>query len=124
MSGPAGSNTCVVYNSKKPKKPFFIKTDFSKICITCKDCRRFKSFWVCDHVLVVAHANSVPVSYIEHYNKKEIKALITKIVDFSKTAEAGKKKSRATQKKKRVIKYKNSTNNCLTEHWWRRKCCK
>ena len=107
--GPAGSNTCVVSYSKKPKKPFFIKTDFSKICITCKDCRRFKSFCVCDHVLVVAHTNSVPVRYIEHYNKKEIKGLITKIVNSVRPQKQERKSQEHHQKEqvKRVIKYKN-----------------
>lgn len=77
-----------MYNSKKPKELFFIKANFSKLWVICKDCRRFKSFSICRHVPAVAHVIK------EKQQQKEKNSSETWLI----SANAGKKKIRAMQK--------------------------
>ena len=66
----------------------------------CSNCSRSKSFNICEHVIAVAHLNAILTNFVENYNSKVSARSVASIINVDKPREAGKKKTKKTQKRR------------------------
>ena len=92
-------DTYYVDNPKNKNMPFQVVADLRKETFACKSqsCYRFKSFGVCQHTLEIASKTHEP--YLAKINKKG-SVKVNCLADVGKEKNAGKKRSKATERRK------------------------
>ena len=117
VTGPNGSHLYFIANDKKPVEPYTVVVDVKKTKILCRSesCTRFRTFNVCCHVMTIAFRIEVFDQYVSKMNETKAKQLITKAVNTQKEKGAGKKKHKATQKRKAPANFKAQKITMIAE---------
>ena len=102
VAGPFGSNIFTVSNTAKPKSPYLINYDISKRIVSCDPsiCVRYRAFEICSHTVAIAFKLEIFQPYIAKNDKRCAKGLVSKVANSQKNKNAGKKRSKATQRRK------------------------
>ena len=101
IHGPTDSNAVIISNAENPSEPITV-TEGSKNVLKCllKNCSRFIAFKVCCHTFAAAAFRNILVEYIEKVNSSDWSDVFSRAVNVGKGKGCGKKKTKATQKRK------------------------
>ena len=99
LQAPGASSTYIVLNTADAKNPFIINMVGNKIECSNEKCVRFQAYGICTHTIAVAETSGNLSGFLADFNMRNRQSL-SSLVDIGHSSKAGKKATKATQKRK------------------------
>ena len=99
LQAPGASSTYIVINKADVKNPFIINMGGNKIECSSEKCVRFQAYGICTHTIAVAETSGNLEGFLAGFNMRSRQSL-SSLVDIGHSSKAGKKATKATQKRK------------------------
>ena len=97
----APKGTYIVAFAKDAGNPLTVTADVVSGKVTCQSrCERYKSYKICEHCLAVAQKEQMIAKFVTFFKRAERQKRISNVVDVHKSKCAGKKASKATERRK------------------------
>ena len=102
---PAG--TYIVAYANDFSNPLTATADIQSGKVSCQSkCERYKSYRICEHCLAVAEKENILPTFVAFFKKADRQKRISDVADIYKAKGAGKKASKATERRKGAINSK------------------